>query len=134
MRPMALVFVASVVLAIAVSSWFAFSPDVSGALAFWAWAGGPSVLFALVSVVWATREGLVRTWLSPRWGDASRGIVGAAVLFGLAWAGAHSFAPVGSPREIWLVSLYGQIGDPTVLQAHAGAVATFVIIVSLAEE
>jgi membrane protease YdiL (CAAX protease family) len=134
MRPAEVAFVAVAILATGVASWFAFSPDLSGTLAFWALAGGPAVLVAVPALVWATREGFVKSWLMPRWGDLSRGIVGAAALFGLAWLFARAVAPAGSPRQVWLVSLYGQIGDPTVLQAHAPAVAFAIVVVSAAEE
>ena len=46
----------------------------------------------------------------------------------------HFVAPVGSPREIWLVSLYGQIGDPHVLQQRAPVVAAAIFAVTFAEE
>ena len=69
------------------------------------------------------REELLRQWLSPRWVSFSRGVRGggAAVRPGVGLLAAVS--PPGSPREVWLVSLYGQIGDPRVLQAHGAVVA-----------
>jgi membrane protease YdiL (CAAX protease family) len=42
--------------------------------------------------------------------------------------------PVGSAHELWLVTLYGQIGDPRVLQRHASEVGTAICVVALAEE
>jgi membrane protease YdiL (CAAX protease family) len=117
-----------------VSGFLAFSPARSGSLAFWALAVGPTVALALVAGIWGKREELLRDWLSPRWGDFSRGVVGAVVLFAVAWGVTHVLAPVGSPREFWLVSLYGQIGDPRVLQAQAPAVAVAVAVASFSEE
>jgi membrane protease YdiL (CAAX protease family) len=55
-------------------------------------------------------------------------------LFGAAWAFSRLVTPVGSTREIWLVSLYSQIGDPRVLQRHAPAVAGVVAVVAFGEE
>lgn len=134
MRPAAIAFVALSVVLTAVSSYFAFLPANSGTVAFWALAGGPTVLLAVVAAVWARREELLRDWLAPRWGDFTRGVVAAVLLFGVAWAFARILAPVGSHREIWLVSLYGQIGDPHVLQQKAPLVAATILVVALAEE
>ena len=91
-------------------------------------------MLGAMAAIWARREDLLREWISPRWGDFTRGIVGAAVLFVIAWAFARWVAPVGSRREVWLVSLYAQIGDPHVLQAHAAWVGAAVVVVALAEE
>jgi membrane protease YdiL (CAAX protease family) len=134
MRPVAVLFVALSVLATAVASYFAFLPQSSGTVAFWVLAGGPTLVFAGFAAAWAKREELLREWLSPRWGDFSRGVACAVLLFGLAWAFARIVTPVGSPREVWLVSLYGQIGDPRLLQSHAPAVAAAIAAVTLAEE
>jgi membrane protease YdiL (CAAX protease family) len=134
MRPVAIGFVALSVVVTAVTSYFAFLPQSSGTVAFWVLAGGPTLVLAGVAAAWARREELLREWLSPRWGDFSRGVVSAVLLFGLAWAFSRIATPPGSPREIWLVSLYGQIGDPRLLQAHAPAVAATIAAVALAEE
>jgi len=134
MRPVAVAFVALSVLVTAVASYFAFLPQSQGTVALWVLAGGPTLVLAAVAAWWASREELLREWLLPRWGDFSRGVVGALLLFGVAWAFSRIVAPVGSPREIWLVSLYGQMGDPKVLQAHAPAVAATIVGVVIAEE
>jgi membrane protease YdiL (CAAX protease family) len=134
MRPAAAAFVALAVVATATGAYFAFRPQSSGTVAFWVFAAGPSLLLGGVAAAWAKREELLRDWLAPRWGDFSRGVLGAIVLFGLAWAFARAVMPVGSPREIWLVSLYGQLGDPRLLAAHAPAIAVTIIGTALAEE
>jgi hypothetical protein len=134
MRPVAALFVAVSVLATAVASYFAFQPASSGGVMFWLLAGGPTVLLAGIAAAWAWREELLREWLAPRWGDFSRGVAGAVLLFGMAYAFSRIATPVGSPREVWLVSLYGQIGDPRVLQSHAPLVASAIAVVALAEE
>jgi membrane protease YdiL (CAAX protease family) len=136
MRPVAAAFVAVALVVTASASFFAFSPACAGALSFWALSGGPTVVIALalaVAVV-AEREQLLREWLTPRWGDFTRGLLGAALLFAAAVAFARVVCPVGSPREIWLVTLYGQIGDPRKLEAHAPLLGATVLVVSLAEE
>jgi membrane protease YdiL (CAAX protease family) len=134
MRPAALAFVTVAVVVCAVASFFAFSPERSATPAFWILAGGPTVLFAFVAAAWAKREDYLWEWLAPKWGDFSRGLLGAVALFGAAWAFAHVVTPVGSTREIWLVSLYSQIGDPRVLQLHAPAVGAVIAVMALAEE
>jgi len=128
MRPVAALFVAVSVLATAVASYFAFQPSSSGGVMFWLLAGGPTVLLAGIAAAWAWREELLREWLAPRWGDFSRGVACAVLLFGVAYAFSRIVTPVGSPREVWLVSLYGQIGDPRVLQSHARLVASAIAL------
>ena len=130
-------FVALAVVVTAVTSYFAFSASASGAsstVAFWGLAGGPTLVLAALAAAWAHREEYLSDWLGPRWGDFSRGLMGAVLLFALSWAFARFAVPVGSPRELWLVSLYGQIGDPRVLQRHPSEVAAAVGVIALAEE
>ena len=134
MRPVALVFLCACVLLTAVAAFFAFQPERSGTVTMWALACGPTLLLAAAAGAWANREELLREWLLPRWGDFTRGLIGAVGLFVAAWGFTRVVAPVGSPREIWLVSLYGQLGSPRDLQAHAPAVAATIAIVTLAEE
>jgi membrane protease YdiL (CAAX protease family) len=134
MRPFAAGFVTAAVAVTGACSYLAFLPDRSGSVAFWALAVGPTALLAAVASLWARREGLLGEWLAPRWGDFTRGVLGAVVLFCAAWGVTRALAPVGSTREIWLVSLYGQIGDPRVLQAHAPLVALAVAVAAFVEE
>jgi len=134
MRPVAVAFVALAVVVTAVASYFAFLPQSSGTVAFWVLAGGPTLVLAAVAAAWARREDLLREWLTPRWGDFTRGAVGAVLFFGVAYAGSRLVMPIGSKHEIWLVTLYGQIGDPRLLQAHAPVVAATIVAVALAEE
>jgi membrane protease YdiL (CAAX protease family) len=122
------------VVATGAGSYLAFSPDRSGTVAFWALALGPTLALAALAAWWAKREEFLAEWLSPRWGDFTRGVLGAVGLFGAAWGVTRVVAPVGSPREIWLVSLYGQIGDPRVLQAHAPLVAAAIALAAIGEE
>jgi membrane protease YdiL (CAAX protease family) len=137
MRPVAALYVALSVLATAVGSYFAFLPSSAGGsagVAFWLLAGGPTLVLAAVAAAWAWREELLREWLAPRWGDFSRGVAGAALLFALAYAFSKIVTPVGSPREVWLVSLYGQIGDPRVLQPRAPLVGAGIVAIVVGEE
>src|SRR6516225_10153231 len=105
MRPLAAVFVVLTIVMVGAGAYFAFRPESSGTVAFWVFAAGPSLVLGAVAAAWARREDLLRDWLFPRWGDFTRGVAGAALFFGVAFASARIVAPVGSPREIWLVSL-----------------------------
>jgi uncharacterized protein len=127
-------FVALAVVAVAVASGVAFAPQCSGRARFWLLAGGPSVLLAAVGAVWAHREQLLREWITPRWGDFTRGVVAAVLMVGVSWAFTRIVLPVGSPREIWIVTLYGQIGDPRRLQANAPLVGAVIVVCAVAEE
>jgi membrane protease YdiL (CAAX protease family) len=134
MRPVAVAYLAAAVILTGAAAYFAFLPQYSGTVTFWALAGGPSVVLAALAAEWARREELLRDWLTPRWGDFSRGMVGAVLLMAAAWGFSRVVTPVGSPREIWLVTLYGQIGNPQTLQAHGAEVALVIALVALAEE
>jgi membrane protease YdiL (CAAX protease family) len=134
MRPTALGFIGVALFATGLGSYFAFLPQSAGAVAFWVFAGGPALVLSAFAAAWASREELLREWFTPKWGDFTRGVVGTALLFCLAWAFVHLVAPIGSKREIWLVTLYGQIGDPHLLQAHAPAIAATIAAVATAEE
>ncbi|MCL2450850.1 MAG: CPBP family intramembrane metalloprotease, partial [Polyangiaceae bacterium] len=134
MRPLHAAFVAAAVFGIALTSYFAFRPESAGTLAFWVLGAGPSLVLAGLGAAWARREELLREWLTPQWGDFTSGALGAALFFALAWGFSRLFLPVGSPREIWLVSLYGEIGDPRLLQTHAPAIAATIGASAVAEE
>jgi membrane protease YdiL (CAAX protease family) len=134
MRSLAVAFPALAVVVVAVSSYFAFLPESSGTVAFWVLAGGPTLLLGATAAAWASREELLREWVSPRWGDFTRGAVGAVLLFAIAYAFSRVVTPMGSPRAIWFVSLYGEVGDPRLLQAHAPAIAAAIGAVVIAEE
>jgi membrane protease YdiL (CAAX protease family) len=133
MRPAAALFVAIATLLVATTSYFAFSRAASGTPLFWILAAGPSLALGVVAAMWAARQEVLVSWLSPQWGDISRGIGGAAVLFAAALAFTRVVAPVGSPREIWIAVLYGQIGDPR-LTAHSPAIAALIVATAVAEE
>jgi membrane protease YdiL (CAAX protease family) len=134
MRPLAVAFPALAVLLTAVASYYAFLPQSSGTVAFWVLAGGPTLVLGGFAAAWAKREDFLREWLTPRWGDFTRGVVGALLFFGVAYAFSRLVTPPASARAIWLVSLYGQLGDPRLLQAHAPAVAATIVAVVVAEE
>ena len=132
MRPLAAALGAVVV--VGVTAYFAFLPRWSGTWEFWLLAAGPTVALAAVALLWAREEGLLGEWLRWKPGDFTIGFLAALGLFGFAWAVVRLVAPVGSEREIWLVSLYAQIGDPRELQAHVALVAPAICAAAVAEE
>ena len=125
---------AAVVVFIAAGMHFAFDLDRAGARSFWAYAILPTVLVAVVALVRAARDGELGELVRPAWGDATRGLLSAALIFGAAAAFVHVVVPHGSPRESWLARLYLQLGDPTWLRAHAGVIALVVLVAAAAEE
>jgi membrane protease YdiL (CAAX protease family) len=134
MRPAGALFVAVAFGVSCVTSYLAFQPARAGTLSFWALATGPTIVLGAFAAAWAEADGLLREWLAPRWGDFTRGLSGALALFVLAWVFVRVVAPVGSTREIWLVSIYGSLGDPRTLQVHATEVALCVVAAAAAEE
>ncbi len=134
MRPTAIAFVLLAVFVTGLASFFGFLPQSSGTIAFWVLSVGPTLILGGMAAAWASREELLREWLLPEWGDFTRGVLGAVLLFGIAWAFVRVVAPVGSIREIWLVSLYGEIGDPRVLRAHGPAIGAAIAAAAVAEE
>ncbi len=131
---MQLAQVVVIVVLVGVGTWFGFQPERSGTLFFWGIVGAPTIVLAAIGGWRAHREGDLAEWVRPKWGDATRAFVAAGVLFAAAYGFARFVSTTGSPREIWLVSLYGQIGDPRVLQRYALAVGIGIVVMSIAEE
>jgi membrane protease YdiL (CAAX protease family) len=126
--------VAMVVCVVAIATFFGFQPERSGTIAFWVIVGTPTVILAAMGAWRAHLEDDLAEWVKPRWGDFSRAFFAAAVMYGGAYAFARMFAATGSPREIWLVSLYAQLGDPRLLQKYAPAVGIAIVVTATAEE
>jgi membrane protease YdiL (CAAX protease family) len=133
-RPAALASIAIAIAVTGTASYFAFLPQSAGNVAFWVFSVGPTLVLGACAAAWGRRQEFLREWLAPKWGDFTRGVGGAVLLFSLAWAFTRLAAPIGSKHEIWLVSLYGEIGDPRMLQAHAPAIAAAISAAAIAEE
>jgi membrane protease YdiL (CAAX protease family) len=131
---MPLAIVVLIVLVEAAAGWLAFQPDRAGEASFWWLAGGPSALIAIGALVRAQRRGELGAWLRVRGGDFSAGALVAGLLFGAAYLFAHYVTPPGSTREVWLMRLYLQLGDPDVLRAHPGIVLLGLIAAAASEE
>ncbi len=126
--------IGGIVALLAVASLFAFDQGRAGPVSFFACAIGPTLLVAIVALVRAARDGELAALVRPEWGDATRGILSAALLLGGAVAFLHALAPAGSPREHWMERIYLPLGDARWLRAHAGLVAIFVLVAAAAEE
>jgi membrane protease YdiL (CAAX protease family) len=113
---------------------FAFDLERAGELSFWAYAIGPTALVAAFALVRAARDGELAELVQPAWGDATRAILSAVVLFGGAVAVIRVLAPTGTPRESWTARLYLQLGEPSWLRGHAALMAIVILGAAAAEE
>jgi membrane protease YdiL (CAAX protease family) len=104
----------------------------AGSLRFWMYLGAPTFALAIAGLVRAARDGELGTWLLPRWGDATRGVLTAFAMLALAWA--FSRFLVGTPREAWLARAYLALGDPGKLHEHGGIVAGAIVLFAFGEE
>ncbi len=130
----ALVFLPLVVLAIGLPSYFAWQIQHAGSSSFWLLIMVPTLLVAALAALRAQRDGELRDWIHPRWGDATVGVLSGVVLVAVAYFFTRIVAPPGSPRIAWLVRLYLQVGDPVELRQHAGLMAVTIIAAAASEE
>jgi uncharacterized protein len=90
---------------------YAFSPDRAGQASMIASIGAFYAVLAVPTLYLLHRRGELRRLLRPAYGDITLGAVTAGVLYGGARILASILAAHGSPRELWVVRLYLQIGD-----------------------
>jgi membrane protease YdiL (CAAX protease family) len=126
--------IAAVVAVVATGTHFAFDLERAGEVSFWILAIAPTALVAIIALVRAARDGELAELVQPAWGDATRGLLSAAILLGGAVLGLRVLAPNGSPRESWVARLYLQLGDPAWLRGHAAVMAMVVLFAAAAEE
>ncbi len=120
---------------VATGNHLAFQLERAGASSFWALAVLPSLAIAVVAAAIAGRVnegGGVAQWMRPVWGDFTRGVVGAAIVFAVAYAASRVFA--GTPRESWMARLYLQLGDPRTLREGMPMYAVGIVVAATAEE
>ncbi len=128
------VYLAGIVLTMAVASHLAFDVSRAGQPSFVWMMGVPTVLLALVALARAKHDGVLDSWVSVRGGDFSRGFAAAGLLFGASYAFMRLVAPPTSPRASWLARLYLQLGDPAVLRREVGTVVLAIVVIAIAEE
>lgn len=119
---------------VALANHWAFRLEYFGSATFALTLVVPYVLLAAAGVVYAKREGVLSSWLSPRWGDFSLGFAIALVSIGGAWGFTKVVATQGTPRESWIARIYLQLGSPGDLKAHMSSVALIIITMAIAEE
>ncbi|MBX3207322.1 MAG: CPBP family intramembrane metalloprotease [Labilithrix sp.] len=127
-------YLAAIVATVAVASHFAFELSRAGTSSFFLVMAVPTVALAVLGVLRARHDGILKSWVSVKSGDFSRGFAGAAVLFGAAYAFTRVVAPPESIRASWLARLYLQLGDPTALRKNVGVVVVAIIVIAIAEE
>ena len=123
-----------ITLVVAAANHWAFRLEYLGSATFALTLLVPYVLLAVAAVVYAKREGVLSSWISPKWGDFSLGFAIALVTIGAAWGFTRVVCPQGTPRESWIARLYLQFGSPGDLKAHMSAVALILITMAIAEE
>lgn len=127
-------YLAGIVLTIAVAAHFAFDVSRAGTQSFYLFMAIPTVAIAILGVVRAHRDGVLKGWLSVRGGDFTRGCAAAALLFVSAYVFMRLVAPPESPRAGWLARIYLQLGDPAILRKNVSMVVIAIIIMAVAEE
>ncbi len=127
-------YLAGIVLTLAVASFFAFDLSRAGTTSFYLIMAAPTVLLAIVGLLRAKDDGVLKHWISVKSGDFSRGFAAAAVLFGASYTFMKVVAPPDSIRASWLARLYLQLGDPQILRKHVGTVVIAIIVMAIAEE
>jgi membrane protease YdiL (CAAX protease family) len=136
-------YLAGIVVAIAVASWFGFQEAYAGKPGFYVWMGLPTVAIAVVGALRARHDGVLfyrdqlgalQGWLAVRAGDFTRGFVGCAILFGAAWGFTRVAIAPQSPRVAWLARLYLQVGDRAELSKQVAPVVFGIVFAAIAEE
>ena len=111
----------------------AFRPALADSATFYWMFGLPHLALAAFAAQRLAARGKLVPRVMPRGGDLS---IGAIVGFGLlaaSWGARSVLAPTGSPRQIWLLRLYLQLGDPDRLQ-HSVLLTAALCSIVLAEE
>ncbi len=116
------------------SSYFAFQLERAGLLSFVVIACVPTTVLAVLGGWRAQRDGELRDWVRPSWGDFTAGFLATLVLFAASYGASKLLAPTGSDHESWLARLYLQLGNPMILRANAPLVAGSLIVMAAADE
>jgi membrane protease YdiL (CAAX protease family) len=127
-------YLVGIVVTIALASHFAFDVARAGTSTFFVVMAVPTVVFAVLGLLRAKDDGILKGWLAVRSGDFSRGFAAAAFLFGGSYAFMKVVAPPESIRASWLARLYLQLGDPAALRKNVAMVVAVLIVMAIAEE
>ena len=99
----------------------------------WLIVGGGTALTGALAIYRLAVARVLWERLRPKWGDISLGILTAAALLGLAWAGRTVLLPLGSERLGWLGQLYTRLGSPHAVRGSL-TMTGLVVAVSALEE
>ncbi|MFO0740717.1 MAG: CPBP family intramembrane glutamic endopeptidase [Labilithrix sp.] len=127
-------YLAGIVVAVAVASHLAFAESRAGTRWVFISMAIPTVVLAIIGIVRAFQDGVVKDWIAVKGGDFTRGFASAAILFGGSYVFSKYVTPPTSPQAVWLARLYDQIGDPAELRKNVGTVVIALVIMAAAEE
>jgi CAAX protease family protein len=111
----------------------AFRPALADSAAFYWWFGVPHFVLAAFAVHALAKSGKLSARVTPRAGDLSIGALTGFALLAASWGARSVLTPTGTPRQIWLLRLYLQLGDPDKLQ-HSVFLTGALCAIVLAEE
>lgn len=112
---------------------FSFRPEIAGKPLFWLGIALPYLVLTVVALRKMYADGTLIDALQPRWGDLSIGVLSATVLLGSSWAVRKLWVPPGTTRQGWLFQIYGQVGDPEVIQRSI-LYTLLIVAIAVAEE
>jgi membrane protease YdiL (CAAX protease family) len=87
--------------------------------------------FALRS---AHKEDALATRIYPKSGDFTLAFGLTVVMFGAAYVFTRTVMPLGTPRSVWLLNVYLQLGDPSLLRSRVPFVVALFFVGAFAEE
>ncbi|MEO8875725.1 MAG: type II CAAX endopeptidase family protein [Polyangiaceae bacterium] len=128
------VWLAIIVALLAVGVALSFRPESIGSVRFVAIYGGITAVLAIAGMVRAYRDGELREWLRPAFGDFTSAFFATALLFGASYAFAKYVILPGDVRTGWLSRIYLQMGDPAILRSKVFVVGGVILVISAAEE
>ena len=125
--------VALAVLLVGAATAWAFRLDVAGTWKLWAAIGGTYAVLGVVAVHKLWDDGTLLDRLKPKWGDISIGVVTAAGLIFATWLARTWLTPAGTPRQLWYLRIYAQLGDPETIQRSVVLTTVLFAIAALEE-
>jgi len=123
-----------IVVLVAITTTLGFRERFEGSLLFPAVASVGTLCVAPFAAWQAHRDGVLGKLYTPKGGDFALGFGLAFLLFGAAHFVTKTVMPLGTPRSVWLLGLYEQIGDPAALRSRVFFVVVFLFVSALADE